>query len=239
MAATVKHLVDIPALVADLSITLARQSVTGPRNPGRSSDTPMPIDPRALAAGDELSATLSRWCRRVSSSLGRTAPLWGAGSEAMATWLLGHSETIRQADWAPEFVTEVDRVVDRVREAVDLPPERWYAGPCDTCGADLYAYGYSQMVACPEPDCGSVYDVQRRRDWLLASVSDRLATTTEICRALGTLAGHQVTPSSIRGMVNRGQLQSKGPNRQGYPLYRIGDVLDQIISRQQKRKARR
>jgi len=147
----------------------------------------------------------------------------------MASWLEGQSEPIRQTDEAHEFVTEVTMAVGQVRRVVDNPAERWYAGPCDDCSQDLYARAGALLVTC---ECGSTYDVQARRDWLLDQVTDRLATPAEISRALGTLAGVEVTTSVIRGLARRNRIRIYEGGR-----YRVGEVLDRILERPARGRA--
>ena len=254
MQLAVRALGEIPGLTVELATTLARQTKIGPQSPGRlSDDRPLPINLRALAAGDDLRATLAFWCRyvvlarRIPGPIDHSGPLRKLPEripgfpervpvDRMAAWLLHHTEWLRQSDRAEEFITDVTRVTNQVRRTIDQPAEHWYAGPCDLCGADLYAKAGAVLVRCHgkrdgEP-CEAYYDVAERRDWLMGQVMDRIATTGEICRALGTLAGLQVTPSVIRGLAHRGRLQARGPGR-----YRIGDVVALVLE-QQKRNRR-
>lgn len=240
-----------PSLTYELTVTLSRQAYTGSQTKlCTSSGTghPMPMDARAMEAGDALHTTLARWTRYVAHhrsvagpfSRGAPAPRHGrpgagyperALVDGMAGWLLHHTEWMRQNDRATEYVTEVENVISGARRAVDLPPERWYAGPCDGCGADLYAHPRALSVDCGTPGCGLAYDVEARRKWLLENVTDRLASPIEISRALGTLAGTDVTPSVIRGLAHRGRIEAKAKDAQDRPLYRVGDVLERVLER--------
>lgn len=211
------------SLSAELITTLAKLARTGPGSEGRKTDDhPLPINLAALEAGQGLLAVLSYWVGVVGISIGRrngkTQTHW------MASALLVYSERIRQRDDAHQFVREITQAVRAVERVVDVPPGRWYAGPCEVCSRDLYAGQDQTRVRCA---CGASYDVRDRRDWLLSQVQDRLATPIEISRALGTLAGVEVTPSVIRGLAHRGRITQHERGR-----YRVGDVLDRILERQ-------
>ena len=75
-----------------------------------------------------------------------------------------------------------------------------------------------------------MYDVAERKAWLLASVADYAATTTEIANALTSLA-QPVTPSMIRQMVYRREVYRHGETADGAALYVIGDVLAVLTAR--------
>lgn len=220
----------VPGLVPELSVALARLqrrgTAPGRRTPG---ERPLPIDLRALEAGQGLHAVLIWWARAVTRTQGGTvAHLLVPG---LATWLRHHAEVIRQRDDAHTFVAEITNAVARVRVVVDLPPDQTYVGPCEDCQADLYTQPGRGWVTCP---CGASYDVPARREHLLAQVSDRRASPVEISRALGTLAGVDVTTSVIRNLANRGRITPDALGR-----YRVGDVLQRILERQAKGESKR
>ncbi|MGI8682059.1 MAG: hypothetical protein ACR2JO_08010 [Mycobacteriales bacterium] len=145
------------------------------------------------------------------------------------------------AEYAPEMLDEMLDLERRLRRLVDSPPERWYAGVCgsvtDTdigevvCTRELYADPGSPFVRCG--DCGCTYDVEARREVLLAEARDRLATVRTIARIVTTLgevrASEKRTESRINTWVHRSQLTRRGQrvvDHKPRALYRVGDVLD-------------
>ena len=172
---------------------------------------------------------------------------WPANdTTAMALWLLAHAGWARRSDEAAQFAAEIHDVSVQLRRRIDRPADLAYAGPCgaddiktdldgDTitlervaCGTDLYAKLGADVTKCPS--CGTVYDVAERKAWMLASVADYAATTTEIANALTSLA-QPVTPSMIRQMVYRREVYRHGETADGAALYVIGDVLAVLTAR--------
>lgn len=232
----------VPDLAADLDVTLTRQGRTGlpVGNTSGSPRKPLPFDERASAVLTDLRAILVGWVRlcveegvtgRLQARQDASQPFAVGDSlpmdtfRGLAAFLAARVEALRFHPAGSEAVHEIGQVVARGRRVVDVPEARWYAGPC-ACGRDLYARVRASAITC---QCGQTYDVQARRDELLGQVEDRLATATEISRAVTTL-GHQVTPAAIRGYVHRGRLQRRTNDQQGRPLYRVGDVLTLVLS---------
>ncbi len=102
------------------------------------------------------------------------------------------------------------------------------------CGTDLYAMPGDTQVTCPA--CGARYDVAERRAWLLDAAEDRLATTTEIARAITTLAGQDLTTERLRQWAARGRLTVRARTPDDRPLYRVGDVLSLLHADATRRK---
>lgn len=98
-----------------------------------------------------------------------------------------------------------------------------YAGPCDTCGRDLYARTGSPIVECRH--CGLEWDLEPRRAWLLGQVGDQLATAADLSRALTGL-GVDINATTIRKWRERKLLHQAGTDRQGHPTYRVRDVQE-------------
>ena len=249
--AVTKDLAEIPALVSELDVTLAKQAVTG-ESFGRSSSThPLPVNAAALDASVALDEVLAGWVRLFAQdpppdpqNPAQDRPVRPSGylrtpqsptAAHRAVWLLGRSERIRHHDQAAYFLRAIGHAVGRIRLVVDLPPSRVYAGPCDDCRNDLYVTAGEAFVVCL---CGARYDVHERRAWLRDSVEDMLAAAPEISRALTTL-DVPVTEASIRGYAHRGQLSAKNTNHKGQPMYRVGDVLDLVVATAQRRAGRR
>jgi hypothetical protein len=165
---------------------------------------------------------------------------------AMADYLLANLSRVRQHPAAAELADGITRAVRQAIAAVDLPPVRVYAGPCQNpeCpGADLYTIPGRPTVACPA--CGYVHDVADQHAWMREEAQqrlyDHLDTASEIA-GLVTLLGLDVTPERVRVWAFRGRLEKRnGPPRvPGGPptvMYRLGDVLQLAFARDMARPA--
>lgn len=154
---------------------------------------------------------------------------------SMSHWLLARVDGMSTMLWADDALIIV-KIVEQCEGVIDRPVERSYAGPCDTCGHDIFVEHGQPTIECAA--CGRVYDLQTRRDWLLHVVADRLATAPEIARALSSLS-MPITHDLIRQWRHRGRLQPRAKDRRGVPLYRVGDVIDLLAdrAREQHRRA--
>jgi hypothetical protein len=163
------------------------------------------------------------------------------GTVQLAAWLLAHVQSIRLAPTAADSYTSINGVVRHARNVVDRPPDAWYAGPCDECSTpekptDLYARtANATTVRCRV--CGTEYDLDQRRQWLLKSAEDYLLTSAEMSRALSGLLDEELSASTVRGWVSGKRLVVRGYlhhdqvvleriDPSDRPLLRVGDVLE-------------
>lgn len=226
---------DVPAVVAELEITLSRQSRVGSGGKGGLASEKTPIHSGAMLAADYLQNTLTTWARDVS---GETF-VPGVGvppSHAAAMFLLMSVNDIRKHPAVAELVDEVCESVRQARRCVDRPADRQFVGPCGaevegvTCTEDLYARPGAAWVRCRV--CSTEHDVADRRAWLLDQAKDRLFTVREAAQMMGDVGGIRVTEASIRGYLHRGRI--------GYRLgtmIRLGDLLEVVLDDSERRSA--
>lgn len=214
---------DVPALWADLELTLTRQGVISQRAGGRSAETPVPWDQRASDASWVLRNTLSTWMRDLAHEREYYPP---DRIDGITGWLLSRIERIRHHPAGGECVDEILEAVANARRAVDRPAGRWYLAPCDHCDTDLYAKAGARWARCGV--CGAEYDVHGRKQQMRHTLEDQLFGATDMADVLRHL-GVSVTPAMVRGYAHRGRLTARGGER---PLYRVGDVLDILMPRQ-------
>ena len=93
----------------------------------------------------------------------------------------------------------------------------------DSCDAELYAHPGAYNVICR--DCGTIYDVAARREWLFDALSDQLFNAAEMGRLMVYL-GWGVRDSTIRGYAKKGLIGAHGMDARHNPTYRLGDVID-------------
>lgn len=215
----------VPLLTRELEIIQAKLDRIGERGPRGGSEVPLGFRPMASEVLDVLHTTLAVWARHVAQSQG--VPLYDVPAEhpvGLAAWLARWREPIRHLDAVAQLVDEVGYAVKVARRAIDRPMDRVYAGPCDQCETDLYANPKSETVKCPT--CGAEYPTGERRKWLLDGLREHLATAAEIAQGIGDLYGQPVNRKTINQWHRRDRLHEHGRTRDGWPLFKIGDVLD-------------
>jgi hypothetical protein len=245
-------LIAVPWLLDHLAITLARlDRILASVGHTATAAAPLPVRWRAVQAAVTLRHTLAPWARRVAEQRGLVCDLVDDQVAGFARWLACHIVYVRQCGDAGELVDEVRYAINQVRRAIDLPPDLFYGGPCDTCGADLYCGADRQgrptasVIRCRE--CHQRYDVADRRAWLLNEARDYLATATEIAQALPAMYGHDLSVNTVRCWIARGQLlprawlhggqvHTQRQSDRDRPLCRIGDVID-LARRRDERTA--
>lgn len=217
----------VPAAEADLLVTRTKQDAIADRYARVSGSRTRPLGyrPAAVEAADLLHITLLYWGRIIAYAR-RTRPPGGTATE-LAMWLARHRETIRQHEGAAEIVAQIRYAISNARTAVDRPPERVYAGQCG-CGIDLYARKRAQQVKCS--GCGTVHSVDERRTEMLNQIREHLATAAEIASGIGELHGQPINRKTINKWSSRDRLVVRGYSAEGYPLFRIGDVLDLALT---------
>lgn len=226
----------VPGVCADLDVTLSRQ--TSRTTAGRSSVVPLPYDPRASEAGYVLRSTLAGWVRalRDQNPDGDDDPPDG-DPPAMAAWLSQRLQQLVRHPAAPEAHEEIVTAVRAAQRVVDRPQERRFAGYCD-CGAALYARPGAATVRCRDCDADP-YDVDERRQAMLAAVADQLMPAHQAAAALSGLVA-PLSADLVRKWAERGQIDARGRDLAGRPLYRLSDVLDRLLrtlGRRRKEKA--
>jgi hypothetical protein len=208
------------SLVDELTVTATRQArMSRPGDGGRSSERPLPFDERTSSIVRDDVSWLLGGCRAFGAS---DAIVNTGRHDVWALWLFTHVELIATHPAGVLFAQDAGRRATRAVRAIDRPPGTWYAGRCVECAHDLYAAEGAAVVECRA--CGTRHDVEQQRERLLEAVEDRLATASEICRAVHLL-DRPVTRSQIDHWVARGQLVRHGKSPVGHNLYRIGDVL--------------
>ena len=228
---------EVPQLWEELETTRSRLDKIGGGGGARSggAEIPLPIRPEAMRVADVLHTHLAAWCRDVA--VARQVPLYDVPAEdavACAAWLLARVETVRQLTAAAACLTEIREAVRLGWRTVDRRAAKVYAGPCD-CGEDLYGFPRSRITACRE--CGLEYRTADRREWVLASLREHLATAAEIAAGIGELYGQEINRKTINQWHSRGRLVERTWTPDASPLFRIGDVLDLAMAGRTRGKA--
>lgn len=226
----VDDLKQIPWLVAQLTITLTRQSRMGDRNGPRGRETPLPFDPRASVDLETIQLDLARWALAVAAHRGISVdePLQPA---PLARWLRRWNGAAAQHPQADEYADEVAAMVKAARRTIDRAPDMRCLGPCDVdgCEAWLYVPAQAPIATCPDPECGAQYRVGDRRAWLLEQTVDRLMTAAEIAAQMPWIVGVRIDRKRINRWSSDGRITRYEPHHadtRRSPRFRVGEVVD-------------
>jgi hypothetical protein len=150
-------------------------------------------------------------------------------------FLAEHLEWMRHRPECDEFLTDVEACARVVRGLARGPSAQKYLGPCgaaivdwdredcantgvSTCDGDVYAREGAPEGRCRT--CGAEVASADRRAWLDAEVRAHAFRAAHIADAYG------INVKTIRSWADRGHLVAHGEDRDGRPLYNVGDVLD-------------
>ena len=245
--AALAEITEYRGLAYDLDITLSKQANTAPGHgapqteepqtnaPGTLKPNPLPYHGGASHAAGHMKATLVGWARLIHAETGADLPTSDTIA-GIAAWMRPRVGWLRYHEAGQEAVDEITDAVADARRVVDRPADRLYAGPCD-CGEALYGRMQATYVTCRNTECGSVWDVDERRLWLLRSAEDSLLSMNEIARAVGS-----ISPAALYGYIRRGRLLGRGERLERgrsrpVALYRLGDVLDILAQQAEKASA--
>lgn len=259
-----RSLGDVVKVAGEAVTTIARQAHIGGGGKRTSTEPPLPYSVDAAWDHDAAVNTLITWARHVHESSGRpmptvrTAPcshsscdarrsgwVWGptcAGEPpehplaVVATYLIAQLEWLRHRQEAAEAFDEITDACRVLTKVVDRPAERWYAGGCDVCAADLYPVAGAKTARCSE--CSCVHELEARMPWLLDQAENVLAGASW-CAATLTRLGAPTTASTIRSWGRRGRLVDHGHDPAGHPLYRLGSVRELVLEAAQRERMRK
>lgn len=240
---------DLPGLVADLEMTVTRQSAGGhSRAAADHVERPLPFrtGPRIDTARQAVDG-LAEWCELIAGArpIGRDLPHRAFAASAA---LLSRLSWFREDDRAADAAAKILQIRAALRRAVDRPPSRTvWAGPClaevttlevdvdatghkltpravtRTCEGDVLAEPGDPLALCRE--CRVHHPITERHAWMLAGVDGELLPLPEILAVLPALIGRRPDPATVRQWRARGRLEPVTVTTSGVPLYRGGDVI--------------
>lgn len=219
-----------------------------------SAETPVPFNDNASEVGWVVRNTLTTWARVVLDTRGLTlpdrealmeGPLCRAGIgcqhdsclnirwkvtedpdslSSVARFLRDQLKWIRCQPFAQDAFEEIGYACRALKNAVDAPVPMTELGECETedCEGRLRAPVSARFTRCRE--CEAEYDVAERRRALLNRAEDRLETATGIADILTAWGVRYVPVNTVYTWANRRQLVKRGTDRDGRPLYRLGEA---------------
>lgn len=234
-----RDLGDVPAIVAELDVTLSKQARIGSGGSAGLARERMPMHEGARLAGDYLQNTLTTWARDVSGERWHPDDAFNATTGAAALLLL-RIKDVRSHAAVVELVDEVTDAIRQARHAVDRPADRQYLGVClsefegVTCTEEIWARPGADEVTCKV--CGITHEVAERRAWLLNKAKDMIVTPLDASKYLGEIGHITVGHQRIRNYLDRGRIP-KRPSADGALRFRLGDLLAVILDDGEKRSA--
>jgi hypothetical protein len=235
---------------------LVRHSTSGGSGkPGSSS----PANDDALDHLHWVNGRLTTIAREIADTRGLQEPAAGLGvaetlTEA-AKFVSGQMRWLRHAldeqggAYAAAVFAEIGDCASRMRGMVDGPAAQRFLGPCGAyvitgvhgdeigdvsghpCDGDVYGRPDAEHGSCRT--CGTRYRRDERQAWLDGEVRTWAFTAKDIADA------HGINVKTIRSWAERGQLTHHGYDREGRPLYLVGDVLDLAAESAARRETER
>lgn len=174
-------------------------------------------------------------CTHDSCKIMRDGDEWGWDMIVVAARFLGeHLEWWRHRLEVDEFMRDVAAAARIVGGIARGPAPQTFLGPCGaalvdweagddaaavgTCDGDVYARDGAPVGRCRS--CGAEVSTAERRAWLDGEVRSRAFRAAEIAGA------YDIKVNTIRSWALRGLLTAHGYDRDGRPLYNVGEVLD-------------
>lgn len=245
-----RDLGEIPWLEDELETTTTRQQgINYAGATSKGAEIPSPVHWGAADARRHLTELLASWvlfCSEThvaNQSPDQTLP--APELVPMSRWLLWRLDGLALVDIGPEIIDELTNAIAKCRRVIDRPADKLYAGRCDseydagegqivTCPEDLYVRVGAKVVNCQT--CGTPSDIPQRRARLLKEAEEVLATAVEISRAVSWLGTEPLTADRVRQWASRDRLLARGHDKDGRPMYRVGDAID-LLSGTTKRGA--
>jgi hypothetical protein len=165
----------IPGLLIDLENAANGQTRFGggPRISSGGDEAPLRFNSHARELITQIRAALVDWADRLAKHTGITfVPLGGPAAAEYALWLAHHAATLAKIQGAGRFHRRLTKLTKKAQRCVDSPPALRFCGQCDTkidhtgggrkiCGLALYAHRDAIEVTCPNPECGTIHNVEK------------------------------------------------------------------------------
>lgn len=222
-----------PTLWTELETTLTKQSVFSASGGRKGSETPLMFHISASDIAHRINNTLATWARVVMHDYACPISQPDKVDGALAEWMRDQLPWIARQRFGAEAVQQISDEVRVIFQVIDVPAPQRYLGLCD-CGTALYVTQGATYLPCP--NCTLLHDVEAKQNAALLDAEDRLERASVLSRAV-TMLGECVTQVHISRWVARGRLLAKGHDREGKPLYRLGDVRALAQEMEAKKRA--
>jgi len=203
----------------------------------------LPLDLTATSKLDAVQNELTTWVRHIAAERGVEIPARTINAPAeiiveAAEWLQGHLEWLRHRQEVSEALSGIAAAARVIAGIARGPGSQKYLGPCGAtwdistlgepgksldCDGDIYARVYADGTVARAGTCRTcraTVATDERTAWLDGEVRGHAFRAAEIGNAYGIRA------NTIRVWADRGLLVAHGHDRDGRPLFNVGDVLD-------------
>lgn len=198
------RIMDTPALLRDLDVTITKQAKQAAPGPGGGSDR-MVLNLAASEAGTELRAA---W--RVFA---------GKHDPTVREVLAGLHASVRHPD-TPARVTRLEDAFKAADRARDSAPERRVIGTCP-CGRPLATTRTAGTIECRH--CGSRWDIAGTLEDRTERVKHREVSPAEAETYMRAAYRAKLPAETVRSWIKRGDLQRVWSDSE---RVRLGDVID-------------
>jgi hypothetical protein len=227
-----RQIVDMVPAARDVAHNLSRRSGGGASGKPGSR---LPLDLTATAKLDSVQNALTTWARHIAEERGitRAAAVINAGGLSGVDGGSGQGDqSFDGTDDLDEFLVDIAAAARIVAGIARGPSAQKYLGPCGAdvlgefereCEGDVYARVYADGTVARTGTCRTcraTVETDERIAWLDGEVRGHAFRAAEIAQAYGLRA------NTIRVWATRGVLVAHGHDRDGKPLFNVGDVLD-------------
>lgn len=224
-----------PWVLTELDLVMSLQTrYTSGESLGSGESAPM--DFVAAKTRRDLESALINAAARIAHSNQWDMPI---SAKDAAAFLIYRITAVRLHPLSGELISSVFRTTKSAIFVIDRPVSRQYLGDCAVLSAEtgvapcpgrVYGREWRTWAACDT--CGLRWDQRQLRAYLIAALSDRLCTASEIAK-LSTYLGLTLSREQVRKRLNqwhrRGHLPSMGA-RDGAPVFRFG-TAESLLSR--------
>jgi len=187
---------DIPAVVHQLNLTLAKQTRYADRAERGGNEQPLPMDPVASAVLDELRSHMRGWVNTIHHKRGWKWP--DDNWSSISAWMLHHVEWLRHHEHGHIAVDELTGDMRQARRVIDVPANRTkfaVPGPCPEwmdpgvphgiggasimcCPGEVWAYIPNTEDQPARLECNACHTIWESWQWMRLGkrIKDREAT---------------------------------------------------------------
>lgn len=209
---------DLPALLAELDKTIARQtSGSGSGTLVSGGESRVPINLGAMEKRN-----LAGHLAALACDVGYWLPTFDLPGIVYA--VLCDPSKLQYRPDGPVLAKAIHRTVAEWRGVIDASVDSVFAGRCGGCDAQMFARPSQPKFRCPK--CDMEYETESALTLVEDLIRDTLWPIKLIQQAYASRLGTKVTADVVRQWRKRGQLVARGLDIDGAETYRVGDYLD-------------
>lgn len=232
---------DVDEVDGELTRAVSAVSMTanyGPRegSGGGAQHAPAPLNVDALSARKELRDYVMNTALRVA--LGTSKPLAGRDVHALTNYLYTSTPWLRRQSFAPDILTQLQKLTHKGRTASQPRGERINVGQCGNiykdveCTQPLNPLTTQTTIQCRT--CGTTWNIRDRQRTAIQTAWQATAPPPVIIRALAAY-GLTIKPKHLENWIQAGHL-THVTELAGRKQYRVSDVHAVATRMQARRK---